>query len=238
MAPKIILTVATKGGVGKSLISINMAYSLLSLGRKTGLLDIDISMPALVKYLKIEGRDLETRNRWIEPLIIDGLEVMSPGLMMDKDQPVLIDGAYRTKIVQQCIDTVEWKCDYLIIDTPPGSNDEIQYILSERRDLVLGAVVVTTPSEIAISQIRRSIFYLKRTKIPILGIVSNMVGMECLNCHHFNNLFNNGYNPVHALSKEFDLKVIAEIPVYSKIDEEPLHFVKLIKEGLANVKQI
>jgi len=232
---KIIITAATKGGVGKSLISINVAYALKELGHKTGLLDTDLAMPAIVKYLQLEGREMQT-HQLVEPIMKDGIEMLSAGLLMEPDQPVVIDSEKREALVAQFIDRTNWHVDYLVIDTPPGATDELQHIIRTRKNDLKGVIVVTTPSSVAITQVRRSLEMLKRMKVPIIGIVGNMASFECLSCHHINEMFKNGSNnTLELLAKEFNAKLISTLPVYTDVDHDPLHFVKLLTYGLKNI---
>jgi ATP-binding protein involved in chromosome partitioning len=229
---KIIITAASKGGVGKSLVSINVAFALRKIGYKTGLLDSDIAMPAVVKYLNIENIELNASNL-VEPVDMGGVQVLSSGLFMDRDQPVVIDAEKREALIAQWIDKTAWDVDYLVIDTPPGATDELAYVMKQRKNDLKGVVVVTTPSTVAITEVRRTIELLKRMKVPILGLIGNMTGFECEECHHMNSMFNNGVsNPIYALSKEFNLKQLVNLPMYPKVDTDPLHFIDPIIGGL------
>ena len=232
---KILITAASKGGVGKSLISINIAYALKKLGYKAGLLDSDISMPAVVKYLKLENEELQT-HQLVEPVEHNGVQILSAGLMMDKDQPVLIDSDKREALVGQFIDKTAWNVDFLVIDTPPGATDELAYVTKQRKNDLKGIFVVSTPSSIAVSQVRRSIELFRRMHSPMLGIIGNMTGFECEKCHYMNDMFKNGAeNPLEELAKNFKLKLLASIPMYAGVDDDPLHFVDYLIAGLHSV---
>lgn len=222
---KFIISAASKGGVGKSIISINTAFALKKLGYKAALLDTDITMPAIVKYLNLEHEELET-HKLVEPLMYKGIQVMSPGLVMDPDQPVIINSDKREKLVGQFIEKTHWNADYLIIDTPPGSTDELQHITKKLKDMLFGIIIVTTPSQVAISQVRRSIEMFKRLNAPIIGLIGNMTNFECVKCHSINDVYgNDGNTPIDSLASDFKLKIITKLPIYPKIDSEPLHFV-------------
>lgn len=229
---KLIPTVASKGGVGKSLISINTAYALKELGYNSGLLDLDLTMPAVVKYLGLEGRDPGT-GRMLEPIEYNGIEILSAGLSMDPDQPVTIPAETRRKLVNQFISKTLWKADYLVIDTPPGSNEELMEIIDKYKQDILGFIVVTTPSSTAITEVRRSLELLKRRNLPVIGIIGNMVGFECLSCHTVNSIFNNGHaNPIEQLAEDFNTSILTSLPMYPNTDTDPLHFIYSITEGL------
>jgi ATP-binding protein involved in chromosome partitioning len=232
---KFIISAASKGGVGKSIVSINLAFALKRLGYRTALLDTDITMPAIVKYLKLEHAELETRTM-VEPLDYHGVQVLSPGLVMDPDQPVIINSEKREKLVGQFIEKTHWMADYLIIDTPPGSTDELQHITKKLKQSLHGVVVVTTPSAVAISQVRRSIEMFKRLDAPIIGLIGNMTNFECIKCHTINDVYGrDGENPVKKLTEDFRIPLLAELPIYPKIDDEPLHFAdQLAKSFKAN----
>jgi ATP-binding protein involved in chromosome partitioning len=233
---KIIVTAASKGGVGKSLISLTTAYALKGMGFKTGLLDTDISMPAIVKYLGLEGVEIQT-HRLVEPIDHGGVQVLSAGLLMDKDQPVVIQTEKREALVGQFIDRTNWDVDYLVIDTPPGATDELQHILRTRKADLKGVIVVTTPSSVAITEVRRSLEMFRRMKVPVLGLIGNMTSYECESCHYVTGMFKNGVvNPIEIVAHDFNLKVLTELPVYSGIDTDPLHFVNNVMGGLKLVK--
>lgn len=231
---KFIYIASSKGGVGKSLITINVAYALHKMGYRTGLLDTDLAMPAIVKYLDIEGTQLETHKK-LEPVLQNGVELLSAGLIMGRNQPVVINSAKREELVAQFIDKSNWNVDYLVIDTPPGATDELRHIIANRRNELKGIIVVTTPSQVAISQVRRSLELFSRMKVPILGIIGNMTGLECDSCHHINSVSKNGSaDPIEQLAKDFNVKVLCSLPTYMSVDQDPLHFVDVVAGGLKN----
>lgn len=232
---QLILSAASKGGVGKTLVSLNLAYALKEAGYKTGVLDSDITMPALTKYLKVEDLPPEDDINGVQPLNVNGVQIISTGLLMDKSQPVLMSGEQRSHILQQFIDKCHWDVDFLIVDTPPGAIDEIQYLIRSRHNEIHGVVVVTTPSDVAISQVRRSLALFKELNVRVLGIVGNMCAYECPHCHEVSSFSDDhGVNPIHELAKEFKCGIIAELPIYPKIDQDPLHFVSVFKEVLGD----
>jgi ATP-binding protein involved in chromosome partitioning len=233
---KILYIASSKGGVGKSLVVINTAYAIQKLGFKAGLLDTDISMPAIVKYLKLQDSEVETHSL-IEPIVKNGVQILSAGLMMDRDQPVVVDSDKRQRLVEQFIDKTNWHCDYLVIDTPPGATDELQHVLKKRREDLVGVIVVTTPSSTAINEVRRSIEMFRRIQdLRIIGLIVNMAGVECEECHHINDIFKNKPNAVNELADDFHLSILAQLPIVPGIDDEPLHFVDEIAQGLKNAK--
>jgi ATP-binding protein involved in chromosome partitioning len=232
-----ILVAASKGGVGKTLVTLNVAYALNNLGYKVGVMDCDITMPAISKYLKIEDKTPEDTNEGVNPINADGVKVMSTGLLMDNKQPVLMSGQQRAKLVQQFIDKCNWQSDYLIIDTPPGAIDEIQYLIRARYNDIYGAIVVTTPSEVAISQVRRSMALFRELKVKIIGVVGNMMAYECPHCRQISPFYMNGGNSVEKLAKEFKAPLIAELPIYPRIDQDPLHFAPIFESIFRGAKE-
>jgi ATP-binding protein involved in chromosome partitioning len=233
---KLIPTVASKGGVGKTLVSINVAYSLKALGYKVGLLDLDLTMPAMTKYLGLHGINPGT-GKQLEPILVNGVYVLSAGLLMDRDQPVTVTAEMRRKIVTQFVGKTQWDVDYLVIDTPPGSNDELMELINNYRSSILGCIVVTTPSDTAINEVRRSLELIKREKLPLIGIIGNLVGFECVSCHNMNDLFTNGKtNPIELLANDFRTKILASLPLYPPTDSEPLHFVPIVSQALHDTK--
>jgi ATP-binding protein involved in chromosome partitioning len=233
---KLIITTSFKGGVGKSLISINVAFGLMKLGYRVGLLDSDIAMPALTKYLNLEDTEIET-HEMTEPFDFHGIQVLSAGMFMDKDQPVVIGAEKREALIAQFIDKTNWNVDYLVIDTPPGSEDELHHVVKTRKQDLKGVIVVTTPSSVAITQVRRSLELFKRMKVPVLGIIGNMTSFECSSCHKVTSIFADGQaNPIENLADDFKVKVLATLPMYSGVDHDPLHFVEQISGGLKLAK--
>lgn len=222
---KIVPVLSGKGGVGKSLVAINTANVLKNMGYKVGLIDIDMSGPSALKYLHITGRDVAVKKGMLQPLIASGISYMSPALFFDSDdQPVLLKGKRRAQMVQQFLDKVQWDCDYIVLDCPPGSNDEINYLVGSRKKEIYGVIIVATPSDIAVTQIRKSLVLCQRLQVPILGIVENMAEFVCSNCHIKESLLSSGVDPVETAAKEFHLDIIARLPFVKNMEANPLYF--------------
>lgn len=189
-----VLVLSGKGGVGKSTVAVNLAASLALSGRKVGLLDIDIHGPSIPKLLHLEGRPVQGTEDGIIPIeYSDNLKVMSIGLLMKEDNEAIIwRGPMKHGIIQQFLTHVEWGVlDYLIVDSPPGTGDEplsiAQFMAEEAQ-----AVIVTTPQEVALADVRKSILFCRKLSLPILGILENMSGFVCPHCGKTADIFKTG----------------------------------------------
>jgi len=189
-----ILVMSGKGGVGKTSVAVNMALALSSLGKKTGILDIDIHGPNVPKMLGIEGVTLYGNENSIEPLKMnENLVVVSIALLsQDTDQPIIWRGPLKTALIKQFLGDVNWgELDYLIIDAPPGTGDEPLSICQILPDLT-GTVIVTTPQDVAILDSRKSVIFSQKLNAPVIGIVENMSGFKCPKCGYDIALFGKG----------------------------------------------
>ncbi|MFT7583220.1 MAG: ATP-binding protein involved in chromosome partitioning [Myxococcota bacterium] len=211
---KAIVAVASgKGGVGKSTVAVNLAISLSKLGAKVGILDADIYGPSLPIMLGLkDARPTMTAEEKIAPVERYGLKVMSMGFMLQHDQAVVWRGPMLGKALQQFIEDVDWgSLDYVIIDMPPGTGD-VQLSLAQLLP-VAGAVVVTTPQDVAFADVRRALRMLEMTKTKTLGLVENMSGFVCGNCGAEHALF--GESRIEAHAKSQKLEVLAKLPLDS-----------------------
>ncbi len=209
----IIAVVSGKGGVGKSTVATNLAVSLTRHGATVGLLDADIYGPSLPTMLGLLNRrpGLNSDEK-IAPIDRYGLKVMSMGFMLKDDQAVVWRGPMLGKALQQFIEDVEWgELDYVVIDMPPGTGD-VQLSLAQLLP-VTGAVVVTTPQDVAFADVRRSINQLEITKTPVLGLVENMSHFVCGNCDTPHMIF--GESRVQGHATKLSLEVLASIPLDS-----------------------
>ena len=208
-----VLVLSGKGGVGKSTVSVNLAAALAAAGRKVGLLDIDVHGPSIPKLLGIEGAPIEGTESSIKPLALgDNLRVMSIGLLLRKsDDAVIWRGPMKFNVIRQFLSDVEWgELDYLIIDSPPGTGDEPLTIAQ----LVLnpdGAVIVTTPQDVALTDVRKCISFCRHLSIPIIGIVENMSGFVCAHCGKRTDIFKSGGG--EALAKEAGVPFLGRVPI-------------------------
>lgn len=176
----IIAVASAKGGVGKSTIAVNLACAFASLGMKTGLLDLDVYGPSAPTLLGVAGKKPQMNpDKTLTPLPAHGLATMSVGYLVDPAQPMIWRGAMATSAVRQMLDNVVWgDLDVLVLDLPPGTGD-VQLTLVQRTPLA-GAVIVSTPQEMALADVRRGIAMFEKTHAPILGVIENMAYFETL----------------------------------------------------------
>ena len=187
----IIAVASGKGGVGKSTTAVNLALALAAEGATVGMLDADIYGPSQPMMLGISGQPKTLDGKSMEPMENHGLQVSSIGFMIDPDEPMVWRGPMVTQALQQLLDQTNWRdLDYLIVDMPPGTGD-IQLTLSQKVP-VTGAVIVTTPQDIALLDARKGLKMFEKVGIPILGIVENMSTHICSNCGHAEEIFGAG----------------------------------------------
>ncbi|KAI5964622.1 uncharacterized protein KGF55_001691 [Candida pseudojiufengensis] len=211
----IILISSAKGGVGKSTVSANTALALQKLGKRVGLLDVDIFGPSIPKLMNLKGepRISQTTGKLL-PMINYGIQTMSMGYLVKDEQAVVWRGLMVMKAIQQLLFDVEWApVDYLIIDMPPGTGDT-QLSISQLLK-VSGAVIVTTPQDIALIDAVKGIAMYNKVHIPIVGIVQNMSYYICPNCNHESHVFRS--NGAEKLAHDNDVKIIADIPLNENI---------------------
>jgi Mrp family chromosome partitioning ATPase len=213
----VVMVMSGKGGVGKSTIAANLSLVLAGKGKKVGLLDIDIHGPNLPKILGVEKERLQSSNEnRIEPVkISDNLKLVSIAFMLEQEnQAIIWRGPLKMKLIQQFLSDIEWgKLDYLIVDAPPGTGDEplsVAQLVPEG-----GAVIVTTPQEISLLDVTKSIDFAKKIKLNILGIVENMSGLKCPHCGEEILLFKGGGG--EELSKKTGITFLGSIPIDPKI---------------------
>ncbi|MBN1960100.1 MAG: P-loop NTPase [Deltaproteobacteria bacterium] len=211
-----ILVLSGKGGVGKSTVAVNLAASLALAGKRVGLLDVDLHGPSIPKLLHIERTPIEVCDNIILPVRIpfgDGvLNVMSIEFMLpERNDAVIWRGPRKYGVIKQFIKDVEWgELDYLVIDSPPGTGDEPLAVaqLIENPD---GAVVVTTPQEISVQDVRRCIVFCKQVELPVIGVVENMSGLCCPHCHNIINIFGQGGG--QTMAEEMKVNYLGAIPI-------------------------
>ena len=211
----IIAVAAGKGGVGKSTVSTNLALALRSYGASVGLLDADIygpSVPTMLGEPEIPAGN-KAGNR-LTPAVHYGVKVMSVGFFTERDGAVVWRGPMIHKLLQQFMEDVEWgDLDYLVIDLPPGTGDA-QLSLSQLIP-VTGAVIVTTPQEVALIDVVKAVSMFKKVEIPILGIVENMSYYECPACGHHDEIFSRGGGK--SLAAELGVPLLAELPLHATV---------------------
>ena len=207
LLPKVknIIAVASgKGGVGKSTTSVNLALALASEGATVGLLDADIYGPSQPQMLGISGRPESTDGKSMEPMQAHGIQAMSIGFLIDTDTPMVWRGPMVTGALEQLLRDTNWhELDYLVIDLPPGTGD-IQLTLAQKIP-VTGAIIVTTPQDIALLDARKGLKMFEKVGIPILGIVENMSTHICSKCGHEEHIFGAGGGALMASDYQVDL---------------------------------
>jgi Mrp family chromosome partitioning ATPase len=214
-----ILVLSGKGGVGKSTVAANLAVALSLKGKRVGLLDIDIHGPSVPKILNLENRRLIAENDIIIPIPVTVyLTVMSIGFMLKGgDDPVIWRGPMKYQMIKQFVKDVDWgNLDYLIIDSPPGTGDEPLSIaqLLENPD---GAVIVTTPQQVALADVRKGVYFCKSLNIPIIGVIENMSGFVCPCCQKTTDIFKTGGG--QAMAEELKIPFLGKIPIDPQIVE-------------------
>ena len=206
----IIAVASGKGGVGKSTTAANLALALASEGATVGLLDADIYGPSQPMMMGIEGRPDSADGKTMEPMERHGVQVMSIGFLVDQDQAMIWRGPMATQALEQLLRQTNWKdLDYLIVDMPPGTGD-IQLTLSQRVPLT-GAVIVTTPQDIALLDAKKGIKMFEKVGVPILGIVENMAVHVCSNCGHAEHIF--GADGGKKMAAEYQMDYLGALPL-------------------------
>jgi len=206
-----ILAVASgKGGVGKSTVSTNLAVALARQGRRVGLLDADIYGPSVPRMMGLSARPASPDGKTIIPLRAHGVTVMSIGLMVDPDQAVVWRGPMLMGALQQMLGQVQWgELDVLIVDLPPGTGD-VQLTLCQKTQLT-GALVVSTPQDVALLDARKAIDMFGKLKSPVLGLIENMSAYICPDCGHQAHIF--GHGGVRAEAEKLGLPFLGELPL-------------------------
>jgi ATP-binding protein involved in chromosome partitioning len=206
----IIAVGAGKGGVGKSTVAVNLALALEKLGKKVGLLDADIYGPSVPRMMGLEKAQPNVNaEKKIEPLIAHNLKTMSIGYMVDDKSAIIWRGPMLFKAIDQFIRDVNWgELDYLIVDLPPGTGD-VQLSLVQKVP-VTGAIIVSTPQDMALIDVRRCVDMFDRVKTPIIGVVENMASFVCTHCSHESQLFKPG--SLHKFCEEHKIPILAQIP--------------------------
>jgi ATP-binding protein involved in chromosome partitioning len=190
----VILVLSGKGGVGKSTVSVNLAYALANHGKKVGLLDLDFHGPNIPKMLGIEDQRPAVLAKCIEPVHVTGnLAVMSMAFLLpDTSTPVVWRGPMKMGAIQQFLAEVNWGAlDYLVVDLPPGTGDEALTI-AQLAPNVRGAVIVTTPQDVAVMDATKAAKFIEKLELPVIGVIENMSGMVCPHCGDIINLFSIG----------------------------------------------
>lgn len=224
-----ILVLSGKGGVGKSTVAVNFAYGLAELGFTTGILDIDIHGPSVGKMAGTENMQIMGGpNNMIQPIVKDGVRIITmANLLPPGDTPVVWRGPMKANAIDQFLGEVDWgDLDFLIIDSPPGTGDEPLSII-QRLPEMDGAVIVSTPQDVALSDARRTVSFAKMLKIPVLGIIENMSGFICPDCGKRTDIFKRGGGESAAVEMGVDfLGALPIEPTVMTASDSGVPFVK------------
>ncbi len=207
-----IVVMSGKGGVGKSTVSVNLAVSLALAGYKVGLLDVDIHGPSVPQMLKLGNCGVMMDGDMILPQEIGSLKVVSLGFMFDDpDGAIIWRGPMKIGVIKQFITDVAWgDLDYLVIDSPPGTGDE-PLTVCQLLEGDKGAIIVTTPQQVAANDVAKSLNFCQQLSFPVLGLVENMSGFVCPDCGKVTEIFASGGG--EALAEKFGIKLLAKIPI-------------------------
>ena len=213
----IIAVASGKGGVGKSTTAVNLALALAAEGAKVGILDADIYGPSQPTMLGISGKPESEDGTNLEPMMGHGLQAMSIGFLIDVETPMVWRGPMVTQALEQLLNQTNWNdLDYLVVDLQPGTGD-IQLTLAQRVP-VTGAVIVTTPQDIALIDARKGLKMFQKVNIPILGIVENMSLHICSKCGHEERIFGEGGG--ERMGKDYDIEMLGSLPLDIQIREQ------------------
>ena len=209
-----LIVISGKGGVGKTTVAVNLAYGLAMNGHKVGILDVDIHGPNIAKMLGVEGAKLVgSQSGGIEPIeVLPNLKAVSIAFMVDSpDKPIIWRGPLKMITIKQFLSDVNWgELDYLIIDSPPGTGDEPLSVCQLIPDID-GAIIVTTPQDVAILDSRKTVLFAQTLKVKVIGIIENMSGFICPHCRERTDLFKSGGGEKSA--KELKVPFLGRIPI-------------------------
>ncbi|HEU4857866.1 MAG TPA: iron-sulfur cluster carrier protein ApbC [Rhodanobacteraceae bacterium] len=213
----IIAVASGKGGVGKSTVAVNLALALAAEGANAGVLDADIYGPSQPLMLGITGRPESPDGKTIIPMTNHGLQVMSIGFLVGEDTPMVWRGPMVTQALTQLLHSTRWKdIDYLVVDMPPGTGD-IQLTLTQRVP-VAGAVIVTTPQDIALLDAKKGLKAFEKVNVPVLGIIENMATHVCSNCGHEEHIFGAGGG--QKMAEQYGVPLLGSLPLDIRIREQ------------------
>ncbi|WP_082538755.1 iron-sulfur cluster carrier protein ApbC [Lysobacter sp. Root494] len=213
----IIAVGSGKGGVGKSTVAVNLALALAADGAKVGILDADIYGPSVPLMLGLAGRPDSPDGKTIEPMRAHGVEAMSIGLLVDQDTPMIWRGPMATSALTQLLTETRWgDLDYLILDLPPGTGD-IQLTMAQKIP-VAGAVVVTTPQDVATLDARKALKMFEKVDVPVLGLIENMAVHVCPNCGHAEHVFGEGGG--QRMAETYGVPLLGSLPLEARVREQ------------------
>nr|WP_324187811.1 iron-sulfur cluster carrier protein ApbC [Lysobacter niastensis] len=217
----LIAVASGKGGVGKSTTAVNLALALAADGARVGVLDADIYGPSIPMMLGLSGRPDSPDGKSIEPMRAHGIEAMSIGLLIEQDTPMIWRGPMATSALTQLLNDTRWaggdgSLDYMIVDLPPGTGD-IQLTLAQKIP-VAGAVIVTTPQDVATLDARKALKMFEKVQVPVLGLVENMAVHVCSNCGHAEHVFGEGGG--RRMAEQYGVPLLGSLPLEVAIREQ------------------
>ena len=216
-ARNIIAVGSGKGGVGKSTTAVNLALALAAEGLKVGILDADVYGPSVPMMLGLSGRPDSPDGKTITPMQAHGVEAMSIGLLVDQDTPMIWRGPMATQALSQLLNDTRWgDLDVLVVDLPPGTGD-IQLTMAQKIP-VAGAVIVTTPQDIATLDARKALKMFEKVNIPVLGLIENMAVHVCGNCGHAERIFGEGGG--RKMAEQYGVVQLGALPLEIGIREQ------------------
>jgi ATP-binding protein involved in chromosome partitioning len=213
----IIAVASGKGGVGKSTTAVNLALALQAEGATVGILDADIYGPSIPRMLGCKGQPESTDGKSLEPMVGHGIQSMSIGYLVEEDTPMIWRGPMVTQALEQLLNDTQWKeVDYMVVDLPPGTGD-IQLTLAQKIP-VSGAVIVTTPQDIALLDARKGLKMFDKVEVPVLGVVENMSIHICSQCGHAEHIFGEGGG--ERMAAEHNVDFLGALPLDIRIREQ------------------
>ncbi|XP_050421191.1 cytosolic Fe-S cluster assembly factor NUBP2 homolog [Adelges cooleyi] len=225
----VVLVMSGKGGVGKSTISTQLALGLVAKGLRVGILDVDLCGPSIPYLLKLENQEVHQCEAGWVPVYTDdskNLGVLSIGfLTKSRNDSIVWRGPKKTAFIKQLLSDVFWEdVDYLIIDTPPGTSDEHITVMENLKEVPCdGAILVTTPQQMSLNDVRKELTFCKKTGIPIIGVIENMSGYVCPNCSECTNLFSS--NGGKSLAEYYQVPFLGTVPIDPRVSAETSKYV-------------
>ncbi len=206
------IVLSGKGGVGKSTVAVNLAVSLALAGNEVGILDVDIHGPSVPKMLNLEDHRLESTGQKLIPAEVGNIKVISIGFLLNSaDDAVIWRGPMKAGVIKQFVEDVDWgDLDYLVVDCPPGTGDEPLSVIQTLTGAD-GCIVVTTPQDVALADVRKSIKFCEKLELPVLGVVENMSGFVCPHCGEVSDIFKSGGG--EQMAKEMNVPFLGSVPL-------------------------
>lgn len=212
-----ILVLSGKGGVGKSTVSAQLALCLAAMGKQVGLLDVDVCGPSIPHMLGVPAEEVRMSNSGWSPVYVEeNLAVMSIGFMLpSRDNAIIWRGARKTGLIKQFLRDVDWgELDYLVIDSPPGTSDEhISLVQMLNQSDIDGAIIVTTPQEVSLLDVRKEINFCRKSDTRVLGVVENMAGFVCQHCDKCTDIFFPSSGGAVQMCQEMKVPYLGKIPL-------------------------